>query len=121
MAIDTRLTMVATEGQREDLLFVLTAAIALLWPARPHTLVSCRTDDTRIIEDLIYFRPCEHKRTPTDAILRIELPPLWMIAFRRFWSLSHGFALLFSVDGTSVEGVYNHAFQQFLQQGVQEL
>lgn len=88
--------------------------LLLLWPARPHTLLSCRVRDTSTDGALWYFKPMEHKRKPTDAVFAVRFPENWHSVFASFVSKSNGLEYLFSVDGTTTDDVVRDAFSQFL-------
>ncbi len=42
---------------RLHLLYLCIAFFALVWPVRPHTLLSCSVADTRISKGAIFFKP----------------------------------------------------------------
>lgn len=88
--------------------------LGLVWPARPHTILSCATESVWVRDDWVFFRPGEHKRTPTDFVFRVKLPAEWLAVFARFLELSKGFDLLFSVDGEQTENVFVDAFRMYL-------
>lgn len=65
-------------------MYLSLAMVALVWPVRPHALLSVPTANVQAEEGYILFRPVEHKREPTDWIFRVRLPAGWHEVFCGF-------------------------------------
>jgi hypothetical protein len=76
-AVDTAVAAVDDDTPRASLLYLTIAFLLLLWPVRPHTLVSCCTADVSSDGVFWYFKPLEHKRKPTDSVFAVRFPDPW--------------------------------------------
>jgi hypothetical protein len=76
-AIDAAISGVTPDAPHVALLYVCVAMLLILWPVRPHTLLSCRVADVSSDGTFWYFTPREHKRKPTDAVFAVRLPEGW--------------------------------------------
>ena len=51
-AVDTAITRIQQDTPRHVLLFLMVAVVALIWPARPHTMMSCLTSNVWMADEV---------------------------------------------------------------------
>ena len=82
------------------------AGLLLLWPIRPHSLLSCRAADCSLEANYLYLRPSAHKRLPSSHVFGVRLPDAWLPLFASLWDPSRGNpTFLFTESGDPPSGL----------------
>ena len=103
-------------ASRTVLLPLVITMLSVIWPARPHTLLSCLTADVKFSDNYAFFTPTSHKRKPLSYVFKVKLErPNWLAVVSRFVELTRvlKYEFLFSLSGPEpTRVVYEDAFRK---------
>ena len=99
-AVDAAVAAVDDATPWLRLRFVVLGCLQLVWPARPHTVMSCLVAGSYLLDDWVFLLPHAHKRRPSDGVFRMRLPASWLAVFVRFFRSVGSQTFLFSTGPT---------------------
>lgn len=96
---------------------VLLAMLSVVWPHRPHSLVSVRAESCYLADGrFLFVSPAREKRKTCHAAIRLQLPALWLEFVSSFLELGpKGRPWLFSLDDVEpTPALHTSVFDMFI-------